>query len=217
MTHQVLDVRLLAAIACCLMSSMVMLSSAASPPVVSISHLPQLEPGTVVSVIGMLVDQWIRDDGSMSLVLADASDGATARIVCGAFEPLGVEPDIRIGDEIMATGEVSSSKHPPTVFAEANKIVLLRGAEYVLTVGILSSNWMLFVNDKFYVRGVVEEEPSSGDFCLLDESANCSVLLASYGDLSCFVEAEVVVNGYLNFDRNTMSLVLSVETVSLAS
>lgn len=217
MNHRVLDVRFLAVVACCLVSSMVMLSSAASPPVVAISQLPQLETGTTVTVIGVLVDQWLRDDGSVSLVIADVSDGATTRIIYGASESLGVGAAIGLGDEIMATGEVSSSKRPPTIFADDDEVVLLRKAEHVLSVSTISSNWILFVNDRFDVRGVIIEGSSWGEFRLLDTSASCSLALASHDSLSRFAGAEVVVNGYLNLDRNAMCLVLSVESISLAS
>jgi hypothetical protein len=204
-----LDHRVLVAILAILLSAMLLLVSTASPPIVPISQVFSFDDGSVVVLIGVMVDMYLRDGGGESMVLADVTDGATVRIYCnpGLHEP----PShlLSIGDEARVQGEVSSSGSSPVLFATSDGVTLSRRAESALSMEALCRNWALFEGDSFKTCGVVISGDVAGSYRLSDPELKHSVLLkAGQTDLVSYVGKRVTVTAVLRLDPDTMSLVL---------
>src|SRR4030042_2593650 len=90
--------RALAALVLASLALLTLFSSSGGMPEVSISDLKQMDGGTFVSVVGVIVDAWSTDSGSESLVLADLESDATVKVVC-ASGALGWQTDYRVGGE----------------------------------------------------------------------------------------------------------------------
>jgi len=151
------------------------LSSSGEPPMIAISKAPELEDGLVVAVRGILVDLRAWDSGSENMVLLEPATGATIRIV--SAQGLREQPSsyASVGDEMEATGELKSSESPPLLFADSDDIILSRDSEAVLTVTVVTENWLLFKNDRICLCGVLIVEPGSEDVRLTDSSREHSI------------------------------------------
>jgi hypothetical protein len=209
------DHRVLVAILALLLSSMLLLVSTASPPTVPIRQVFSFDDGSVVVLIGVIVDMYLRDDGAESLVLADVTDGATVRVYCDPG--LREQPSrfLSIGDEARVQGEVSSSGSSPILFSTSDGITLSRKAESVLSMEALCQNWALFEGDSFKTCGVVISGEVTGSYRLSDPEIKHSVLLrADYTELAGYVGKRVTVTAVLRLDPDTMSLVLLASSLS---
>jgi len=194
-----------------LLTSLVLLGTSSEPPLVSISDVPNLESGTRVELIGLLVELRIYDSGAEGLVLADADGGFTARVVCSG----GIRPQpssyTSIGDELRVIGDISSGETGTLVFTDSDKIAISRESEAVLSVRTVSSNWMLFEGDTIRINGIVEMDGSGSGLRLVECSGGCSIAVGTNQvSLDILVGQQVIVTATLDFDRRTSSLVLAV-------
>jgi len=209
------DHRILVAILALLLSAMLLLVSTASPPTVPIGQVFSFDDGSVVVLIGVIVDMFLRDGGAENLVLADITDGATVRVYCNPG--LHEQPShfLTIGDEARVQGEVSSSGSSPVLFATSDGITLSRRAESVLSMEALCRNWVLFEGDSFKTNGVVITGEVSGSYRLSDPEFKHSVLLRSdHIELAGYVGKRVTITTVLRLDPDTMSLVLMASSLS---
>lgn len=209
------DYRILVAILALLMSGMLLLVSTASPPTVPIEQVFSFDDGSVVVLIGVIVDMFLRDDGAENLVLADITDGATVRVYCNPG--LHEQPShfLSIGDEARVQGEVSSSGSSPVLFATSDGITISRRAESVLSMEALCRNWALFEGDSFKTNGMVITGEGTGCYRLSDPEVKHSVLLRSdRTELAGYVGKRVTITAVLRLDPGTMSLVLIASSLS---
>jgi len=209
------DHRILVAILALLLSAMLLLVSTASPPVIPIGQVFSFDDGSVIVLIGVIVDMFLRDGGAENLVLADITDGATVRIYCNPG--LHEQPShfLSIGDEARVQGEVSSSGSSPVLFTTSDGISLLRRAESVLSMETLCRNWALFEGDSFKTNGVVITGEVTGSYRLSDPEIKHSVLLRSdHTELAGYVGKRVTITAVLRLDPDTMSLVLMASSLS---
>jgi hypothetical protein len=210
-----LDHRILVALLAFLLSALLLLVSMASPPTVPISQVFSFDDGSVVVLIGVLVDISLRDGGAESLVLVDITDGATVRVYCNPG--LHEQPShyLSIGDEVRVQGEVSSSGSSPILFTTSDSIALSKSAESVLSMEALCRNWALFEGDSFRTNGLIIDGEVTGSYRLSDPEMKHSVLLRSnHIELASYVGKRVSLTAVLRLDPNTMSLVLIASSLS---
>jgi hypothetical protein len=203
----------LALILAVLLGSIVLLGATSKTPRLEISQVSLVDDGTSVAVSGILVDFRSYDAGAESLVLMDPRSGATVKIVC--YRGIGPSPNlyVGIGDELLVKGEVSQYLSSPTVFTDNEGVSVLKKAEFVLTVELLSTNWILFEGDEFVIRGVMMQSGQR----LYDYDLEHSIMVISDGmSLSQFEDRDVLVTCLLQYDDSIMSLMLVVESVRLA-
>ena len=194
---------------------MLTLVSAASPPVVPIEQVSLFDDGSVVVLIGVIVDISLRDSGGETMILANITDGATMRVYCnpGLHEP--PSHFLSIGDEARVQGEVSNSGPSPILFASSDDITLSRRAESVLSMEALCRNWALFEGDSFKANGLVITGEAAGSYRLTDLEMEHSVLLkAGSTELADYVGKRVTITAVLRLDQSTMSLVLIASSLS---
>jgi hypothetical protein len=212
-----LDHRVLVGALAILLSVMLLLVSTASPPAVPVGQLLSFDDGSVVVLVGILVDISLRDGGAESMVLADIMDGATIRVY--STPGLHEQPShfLSIGDEVLVQGEISRSGSSPVLFASSDDITLSRRGESVLTMEALCHNWALFEGDSFKINGLVITGEQTGSYRLSDPETTHSILLRSDDpELGGFVGKRVTVTAVLRVDSATMSLVLIVSSLSPA-
>jgi len=216
-----MDVRLptqrtLAALVLTSLALLTLFSSSGGMPEVSISDLEQMDGGTSVSVVGVIVDAWSTDSGSESLVLADLESDATVKVVCTSDE-LGRQADCRIGDEARAIGELEVSGGRPTIWTSGDRITVLRASRDVVTLRLLARSWDLLIDDRFETRGVLVPAPSGG-YRLMDPNTASSISISvTPDDIARYEERAVVVDATLRLDSSTMDLVLEVHSISPTS
>jgi len=198
-----------------LLSAMLLLVSTSSPPIVPIEQVFSFDDGSVVVLVGAIVDMSLRDGGSESLVLADIANGATVRVYCNPG--LHEQPShfLSIGDEVRVQGEVSNSGASPIVFVTSDSITLSRRAESVLSLEALCQNWILFEGDGFEINGMVIAGDVDGSFRLSDKELKHSVLVRSGSvDLASCVGKSVTLDVVLRLDPDTMCLFLMASALS---
>lgn len=212
MTWKLPTLPTLALVLIVLLGSIVLLGASSATPRVEIPQIPSVDDGTSVAVSGILVDFRSYDSGVENLVLMDSRSGATVKILCS--KGIGPPPSqyAAIGDELLIRGEVSQYKSSPTVFTDNEGISVLKKAEFVLTVELLSSNWVLFEGDEFVIRGVMMH----GGHRLYDPDLEHSIMVVSNGvSVSQFDYRHVLVKCMLRYDDSIMSLTLVVESVQV--
>jgi len=195
-----------------LLGSIVLLGASSATPRVEIPQIPSVDDGTSVAVSGILVDFRSYDSGVENLVLMDSRSGATVKILCS--KGIGPPPSqyAAIGDELLIRGEVSQYKSSPTVFTDSEGVSVLKKAEFVLTVKLLSTNWVLFEGDEFVIRGVMMQSGHR----LYDHDLEHSIMVVSDGvSVSQFDDKGVLVTCELRYDDSIMALTLVVESVHL--
>jgi hypothetical protein len=195
-----------------LFGSIALLGASSATPRVEISQIPSVDDGTSVAVSGILVDFRSYDAGVENLVLVDPRSGATIKILC--YKGIGPPPSryAAIGDELLIRGEVSQYKSSPTVFTDSEGVSVLKKAEFVLTVKLLSANWVLFEGDEFVIRGVMMQN----GHLLYDHDLEHSIMVVSDGvSVSQFDGKDVLVTCELRYDDSIMSLTLVVESVHI--
>ena len=203
----------LALILIVLLGSIALLGASSATPRVEISQIPSVDDGTSVAVSGILVDFRSYDAGVENLVLMDSRSGATVKIRCS--KGIGPPPSqyAAIGDELLIRGEVSQYKSSPTVFTDSEGVSVLKKVEFVLTVKLLSANWVLFEGDEFVIRGVMMQNGHR----LYDHDLEHSIMVVSDGvSVSQFDGKDVLVTCSLRYDDSIMSLTLVVESVHMA-
>ena len=213
--RQLLDHRILLTILAFILSAMLTLVSMASPPVVSIEQVSLFDDGSVVVLIGVIVDISLRDGGGETLILANIADGATVRVYCnpGLHEP--PSHFLSIGDEARVQGEVSNSGTSPILFTSSDDITLSRRAESVLSMEALCRNWALFEGDSFKANGLVITGEVAGSYRLSDPELKHSILLkADSIELAGYVGKRITMAAVLRLDPSTMSLVLIASSLS---
>ncbi len=191
------------------MCTMILLGSTASPPLVPIRSVATFDDGSIIVVLGVIVDMSPRDDGAESLVLADLSDGAVLRVYCspGARDMPGVYTSI--GDELRIEGELSRLGKSPMLFARSDDVSLVEDAVAVLTISGLSRNWALFVGDQVEVSGIIIS--STDGLRLADADLEHSIAIESRSEeLDAMVGKAVSVAAFLRLQSETMVLVLDV-------
>lgn len=183
-----------------LLSSIVLLGSSSGPPTVGISSVDDIEDGTTIRVVGVLVDLRLYDSGAEGLILADLGDGTVVKVV--SMLGIKVQPSsyLRVGDEVLVTGEVSSLESSPVIFSSSDDLKLQRKSEVVLTVESLARNWHLFDGDIVRVKGIVDSS-ASGGLRLYDCSSRSSIAVL-HGDVDAgrFVGSTVTLTATLRFD-----------------
>jgi hypothetical protein len=195
-----------------LLGSIVLLGVSSTTPRLEIPQMSSVDDGASVAVSGILVDFRSYDAGAENLVLMDPHTGITVKIVCN--KGIGQAPSqyASIGDELLIRGEVSQYKSSPTVFTDNEGVSVIKKAKFVLTVKLLSTNWILFEGDEFVIRGVMMQ----GGHRLYDHDLEHSIMVVSDGvSVSQFDDRDVLVNCELRYDDSIMSLTLVVESVHL--
>jgi hypothetical protein len=191
---------------------MLLLTASSATPRLAIPEISSLDDGTSLIVSGILVDFRSYDAGIENLVLMDPRSGMTVKIICS--KGIGPPPSqfVEIGDEISVKGEVSTYKSSTSILTDSEGVSVLRKAEFVLTVELLSTNWVLFESDEFVIRGILMQDGHR----LCDNDLEHSVLVISdIVSLSQFDGREVLVDCELRFDATIMSLTLGVRSVRL--
>jgi len=201
-------IRRLAALETMLLAAMVALSGGARPPLVSISDIALLEAGAEASVVGLVAENWLYESGSEGLLLADPLSTGTLRVICvQAVKPMPSRY-LSIGDEIAVRGEVSKSATGLCLIATSDGIQRLRTSAAALTVAVLCENWMVFLNDRLLVRGILLVDEAAGGWRLGDAYSDGSLRL----DLECppppLSARTVEVEGSMVLDKDRMELVL---------
>lgn len=202
----------LALILIVLLGSIALLGASSTTPRLEIPQISSVDDGTSVAVSGILVDFRSYDAGVENLVLMDSRSGTTVKIVC--YKGIGPSPSqyVAIGDELLIRGEVSQYKSSPTVFTDNEGVSVLKKAEFVLTVKLLSTNWVLFEGDEFVIRGVMMQSGHR----LYDHDMEHSIMVTSDGvSVSQFDGKDVLVTCELRYDDSIMSLTLVVESVHI--
>lgn len=211
-----LDHRYLVAILAVLLSVMLLLVSRSSPPTVPIRLVPTFEDGSIVHLIGVIVDMSLRDGGAEVLVIADISEGTTLRVYCD--HGLNEQPSrfLSVGDEVRVHGEVSTLGSSPILFTTSDGIFLSRKSESVLSMDALYRNWAILEGDSFRMSGLVINGGESGSYRLSDPKVQQSILLRpDHLDLASQVGKKVTLTVVLRLDQETMSLVLIASSFSL--
>ena len=194
-----------------LLSSLVLLGSSSEPPIVHIYDISSLEGGTIVEFIGLLVELRVYDSGTERLVIADAEDGCTIRVVCS--DGICPQPSsyASIGDELKVIGKISSSDDGALVFTNSDRITMMRGSETVLSVRTVTSNWVLFEGDTIRINGVLETDGFDSSPRLVECSGGFSIAVGSCQvGLDGLIGQSVIVTARLDFNYRTGSLVLAV-------
>jgi hypothetical protein len=204
----------LAILLACLLASVTMLGLESSPPVVTVSQVPQLEDGMKVRIRGLLVDLWKYETGSESLVLAEPGWPGTIRVISSPATLPQPSMYADLGDEIVVLGDFSKRGSVPTVYSTSDTISVSKESEDVLTVEVLRDNWMLFDGDRIRLRCVLDYDGLRAGLRLYNSGKNCS-LAANMGglDISRFVGSHVLVTGTLAIDQRTLSLSLMVTSI----
>jgi hypothetical protein len=196
---------------------MVLLASASTAPCVRISEVPLLDDGQDAFTYGILVDILVFDSGTESLLLADDADGAVLKVICMP----GIRPRpssyVDIGDEIRVLGEVSNTRVMSIMYSSSDRIILSKSSECVLTVEVLSRNWLLFEGDEFRICGLLVAGAADGALRLFDSDLSHSIELRSLGqNVSRIVSKQVAVEGVLRYDSESMILFIDAGSISVA-
>jgi len=198
------------------LSVMILLSSCSSPPAVPLSRLSSVDEGTEIRALGLLVDLWVRDDGSERLVLAEPQARAMLTVICSPGVREQPSAYARIGDQLEVTGELFHARSTPTIYVRSDDVRMLRPSESVLTVGILASDWRLFEGDEMRIRGFLQKDWLTGGYRLFDSSKEHGIALEYGGeDIAPLLGHEVLIEGVLRFDTSSMSLVIIIHSISL--
>jgi len=196
-----------------LMGGMVALSAGSSPPLVPLSSVAAFDEGSIVEVEGIIVDIWVRDDGSEALVLGDAASGAVLKAIC--YPGTAPQPSMyaTIGDLLRVRGEVAFAGDQPRLITSSDDVSLEEESEEILDPNVIAASWQVLEGDRISVSGILSCSPS-GAYRLWDDKRTSSLMLdGDLGVLVRFAEQRVVVSGVLSLDGSTLSLVLSVDTV----
>jgi len=206
--------RVLAFILLAVLAGMMLLSWSARMPCLEISALPGIDDGQVVLVRGLLVDLWVNDGGSESLVLADREGAISVWVfVIQAIRP---QPSsyAHVGDELRVAGNLALSRSGMSLYSDSDSVVLLARAEQVLTVRTLSSHWELFLGDEVSVSGVLMQAVASSGPRLFDSDMEHSLSLGlDDGWDDQLLGRTVTVVGTLVFDEESMSIVLQAHAI----
>jgi hypothetical protein len=197
-----------------LLSAMLLLASMSSPPTVALGQVSSFDDGSVIVLVGVVVDIYLRDDGAESLVLADMTNGDTVRVYCS--KGLRDQPSkfISIGDEVRVQGEVSCSGSSPLLFATSDSMTLSRKAGSVMSVEVLCRNWALFEGDSLRIAGLVILGEAAGSLRLCDPITMQSISVRSDDcELAGLIGKRVTVTACLRLDQGTMALVLIASSV----
>jgi hypothetical protein len=213
----ILGPRIITTILSVLLGGMVLLSSTSSAPFVRISEISLLDDGQEAATSGILVDIWVFDGGTESLLLTDVANGAVLKVISSP----GVKPQpssyLDIGDEVRIMGEVSNSKGLSIMYSSSDRINLKSASEYVVTVELLSRSWRLFQGDEFRVCGLLEADASNESLRLFDTDMDHSIALRSEGlDVSHLMSKKVMVEGILKLDSNSLNFYIDAGSISIA-
>lgn len=209
-------VKRLAALEAVLLAAMVILSGKSQPPLVSISDFATLEEGAVVSVIGLVAENWLYESGSEGVLLTDSSSSSTLRVICArAIKPMPSQY-LSIGDEVSVQGEVARGATGLCLAATSDGIERLRTSAVALTVAILCKNWMVFLNDRILVRGILLIDEETGGWRLADAYSERSVSLVMECPPLSAPNRVVEVLGSMVLDEDRMELVFVSSSVQAA-
>jgi len=203
------DEKTLAVVLMCMLSSMVLLGSSGGPPIVAISTIHDIEDGTTVKVVGVLVDLRLYDSGAEGIVIADLDDGAVAKIISAPGIKVPPSAYARIGDELLVEGEVSASGTASIIFTNSDEVLVMSQSELVLTVEAVSRNWFLFDGDMVRIKGFLERTGLGIGLRLYDPVDGCSIaVIPGDFDLYRFVGSTITLTATLRFDHWLSALVL---------
>jgi len=206
-------VKRLALLEAALLGVMILLSGNSRPPVVAIDDMDSLEAGTRVTVVGLLAENWLYESGNEGLLLACESSSETLRVICtrGSM-PLPSEY-LAIGDELSVQGEVSRSAAGTCLMATSDDIERLRPSAVVLTVGMLCENWMVFLDDRVSVRGILLADSSATGWRLADAYSDRSLSLDLQGLLPLTPGRMVEAFGELVLVEGRMDIVFTAHSL----
>lgn len=208
-TFRVLAFTLLAVLA-----GMMMLSWSARMPCLEISSLPGIDDGQAVLVRGLLVDLWVNDGGSESLILADRESATSVWVFVSQATRPQPSSYAHVGDELRVAGNLALSRSGMSLYSDSDSVVLLARVEQVLTVGTLSSHWELFLGDDVSVSGVLMQTVASSGPRLFDSDMEHSLSLnLDDGWDDQLLGRTVTVVGRLVLDEGSMSLVLQAYSI----
>lgn len=217
MRIDMIDIRMLSAFLLVLLGAMVLLASASSTPSVRISEVSLLDDGQEAITYGVLVDIRVFDSGTEVLLLSDDRNGAVLEVISSPGTRPQPSTYLAIGDEIRVLGEVSNSRVLSLMYSSSDRIHLMRASENVLTVEMLSSNWLLFQGDEFHICGLLAADASNETLRLFDSDMDHSISLRSDGqDVSRLMSKKVMVEGVLMFDSNSMGFYIDAGSISIA-
>lgn len=218
MTRAWKNTKMIAVLNAIFLTLLVALGSTNVRQAVPISRLPGVDSGTMVTIIGVLTDMRVFDSGVESLVVADFQSGGIARVLCShGVDPMPSEL-LAIGDEISATGEVSSNSQPPTIYAISDDVELRKASEDVLTIPLLAAHWQVFAGDSVTVKGILESDTcaSGPRLAALDGSCNIALLCEKL-EVSYLDRRIVTVTGTFALDPSSMAFVIIAVDVRIAS
>jgi len=209
MSRQLFDQKTVGAILTCLMSAIILLGSSATPPLISISVVPEIESGTTVRIVGVLVDVFRYESGAEGLILSDLDRSAVVK----AISVPGIKPQpseyARTGDELLIEGEVGASNTSSVIFTNSDRVIVQRRSDLVLTVESVISNWYLFEGDVIRVKGILVQDELSLGLRLRDLTKDWSIaVLPGDIDLELSVGSTVTLTATLRFDRWSSALTL---------
>lgn len=205
--------RMLAAVAAALLLSVtVAVGSGASPPIVDVSQALSMESGSRISVVGILVDLWARESGAVNIILADLNSGLTIRVCSMPDRALPPGSYVSIGDELIATGELSTDGTTPTVYCGHGDIRLIAKASIVLTLGLLCRSYELFLGDIVEVRGSIFLD-DEGQAWLTDGVSQSIRLRIGSAAVIIDESGDATVRAELLLDASSMTFYLSVLSV----
>lgn len=218
MTGMWKNTKAIAILSAVFLSLLVALGSTGVRQTVPISRLPGIDSGTIVTVVGVLTDMCVFDSGIESLVIADFQSGEIARVLCShGIEPMPSEA-LSIGDEISATGEVSSYSRPPTIYAISDDVELRKASEDVLTIQILAVHWQVFAGDSVTVKGVLELDACASGPRLIALDGSCSIcIMCNQLEVGHLDRRVVTVTGTFALDPGSMTFVINAADVRTSS
>jgi hypothetical protein len=206
-----LDNRLNAVVVTGLLSSAVLLAASAQPPSVTVSELWGLGEDVSLTVSGVLVSLRAYESGAEVIVMSDLSGDPTVKVVCSVGPGRPPSEFVSIGDLLGVSGDCVFEGGVPVVYCEYAGVSMIRPAEEVLTVALLSVAWHLFEGDRITIGGVSELD-ASGAARLWDPDGGCSIGMRLPDTAP--VVGFVIVDCTLVLDRATMALVLEVDTLA---
>jgi len=211
---RLLDEKAVAIILVCILSSIILLGTSGGPPLVEISDVQTIEDGMTVKVVGSLVDLRTYDSGSESMIIASLNDRTTIKVVSTP----GVKPQpsayAHVGDELQIDGEIGNSGTVPVIFTTSDDVTRLRRSEQVLTVEVVSNNWLLFEGDVIRIKGILRTTGVGVGIRFYDCADRYSIAIMSNDhDLTRYVGSTVTLTATLYFDHRLNALALEPITV----
>jgi hypothetical protein len=195
--------RVLAASIVASLAVLTSLGAGSGPPEVAISDALALEGGEIIRVRGIVVNAWLSDTGTLSLVLADLHQRTSLKVMCSGG--ISADPaDVRIGDELRMAGE------KPALWSSFDDVEILARSRDALSVESLSTSWELLIGDRFEITGILVVTDGGGYRLVNPEGTASIALVLPQPGPSRYECGKVLVDAMLMLDPAGMELVLKV-------